>query len=209
MSVTHSDLRRALRLPLLGERAHAAMRPRGRLAHPPVNAPPVNLAGVLVLTYPVADKLSFVLIRRAERLERHGGQIALPGGRHEAGDASLVATALREAQEELGVCLDAAEIVGVLSPVYVQPTHFMVYPAVAYLDHQPRFAPNPDEVAAVIEAPLDTLSPERHTAVEVVSSDGSRVCVPAYDLGECRVWGATAMILHELELLLHIAGQTL
>ncbi|MDW8396501.1 MAG: CoA pyrophosphatase [Anaerolineae bacterium] len=202
MPTTLSDLRRALSLPLLGDQAHAAMRPQGRIAHPAQDAPPPNLAGVLMLTYPSADTLNFVLIQRAERLYRHGGQVALPGGRREASDSTLVATAVREAEEELGISLDQAEILGSLSPVYVQPSHFMVYPAVAYLDKRPRFAPNPDEVAAVIEVPLDALHPAYHVEADIVTAQGVLLRAPAYAFGGCLVWGATAMILHELELLL-------
>lgn len=163
---------------------------------------------MLLLLYPRQETMHFVLTRRAEWLGQHSGQIALPGGRREPGDADFFATALREAKEELGITLDAAEPLGRLTALYVPPSNFVVHPAVAYVPVRPEFRPNADEVAEVIEVALDDLlDPARHgtEAAPSVGLQGASLTIPCYRFGAHRVWGATAMVLSEFEVLLRNA----
>lgn len=208
MRITLDVVRDALRRPLPGWAAQSRMAPPGRAEIAAFEHAP-RQAGVMLLLYPHRQALHFVLIRRADRLEHHSGQIALPGGRHEPGDADLVATALRETREELGIALDDPELLGSLTPLYVPPSHFIVYPAVAYTPARPDFRPNPDEVAEVIEVPLcDLLDASRHGAEPrpILSLGGALKMTPHYCFGRHNVWGATAMVLSEFEALLRGAA---
>jgi 8-oxo-dGTP pyrophosphatase MutT (NUDIX family) len=155
-------------------------------------------AGVLLLLYPEADGLYIVLTRRTESLRGHSGQISFPGGRRDLHDESFTATALRETCEELGVC-EGITIVGTLSPIYIPPTDFEVYPTVGYMPQRPLFAPNPDEVAEVLALSLAALLDERNKEVEFWPFQEMRLQVPFYRVGEHKVWGATAVMLSEFE----------
>lgn len=143
--------------------------------------------------------LSVVLTRRTDKLNGHSGQMSFPGGRKEADDADFEQTALRETAEELGIDTGGVTILGTLTPIYIPPSHFDVYPYVGYLPVLPPLLPNPDEVAAVYLAPLDALlEPSTRTVTSIQTMMGA-LDVPAYVLCEQIVWGATAIMLCELE----------
>jgi 8-oxo-dGTP pyrophosphatase MutT (NUDIX family) len=132
--------------------------------------------------------------RRTHRVETHKGQISFPGGVTEPGDANPVATALRETQEELGIDPATIEPVGLLDDL-ATPTGFRITPVVAVLRTLPSYAPNPDEVEEVFEAPLSALVRPGSGATEtIVVAEISRQ-VWAYSYGPHRIWGATAAIL--------------
>jgi 8-oxo-dGTP pyrophosphatase MutT (NUDIX family) len=165
-------------------------------------------AGVLVLLYPpptngAGPELSLVLTRRAEYPGVHSGQISLPGGQREAGEL-LETTALRETIEEIGVPAHQVEIIGKLSPLYTPPSGFCIYPFVAVSRQRPNFLPDAQEVAEIIEASLSgLLDPATHkTEIWHFEKYGERR-VPFFDVFGYKVWGATAMILSELVLVLN------
>jgi 8-oxo-dGTP pyrophosphatase MutT (NUDIX family) len=158
-------------------------------------------AGVLVLLYEKAGRLCLLLTQRTDRLLHHRGQISLPGGERHPGE-SLEATALRETEEELGLQLGPARVLGKLTPLYIPPSNFCVYPTVAFLPGAPAFSPQPDEVAEVIEVPVDHLADPRNRRREAWTIDGRSVDVPFYEFNGRKIWGATAMILAEFVALL-------
>jgi 8-oxo-dGTP pyrophosphatase MutT (NUDIX family) len=106
---TIEQVRAAMRGPLPGPRAQIAMAPRPRPFSPPPGVEPRE-AGVLLILYPVHGVLHLALTVRTSDLNHHSGQISLPGGGWEAGDTSLQETALREAQEEIGIAADGLEL---------------------------------------------------------------------------------------------------
>jgi len=124
------------------------------------------------------------------------GQISLPGGSQENGE-SLCQTALREAQEEVGVDITAVEVIGQLSRLYVPPSNFCIQPFVGYVAQRPDFQIEAVEVAELIEAPLDALLDPATTCVEDWEIRGGVWPIPFYQFGPHKVWGATAMILAE------------
>jgi 8-oxo-dGTP pyrophosphatase MutT (NUDIX family) len=156
-------------------------------------------AGVLLLTFPTSEGMQLVLTRRTEHLRAHSGQISFPGGRHNPEDESLIATALRETCEELGVCDDQVRILGPLSTIYVPPSNFEVHPTVGALNSVPIFRPNPHEVAEVLTFPLSLLLDDRAKAAEDWDFQGVVYSVPFYWINNHKVWGATAAMLSELE----------
>lgn len=165
---------------------------------------PPKEAGVLALLYPDQGTLQIVLTRRADTLRGHRGQISFPGGRRDPEDLSFKDTALRETCEELGIC-ENIETLGSLSTYYIPPSHFNVYPYVGYIDHQPDFSPNSDEVAEVFAFGLHQLLDQSYKFTEKRSFNGYRFNVPYYLVNQHKVWGATAAMLSEFECRLRLA----
>ncbi len=200
-AITLNHVRAALALaafdPIAAWRRMALEPHLRRLAPPPgVTA---RQAGVLVLVYPVNGALTTLLIRRTPDPGVHSGQVGFPGGAHEPSDADYTATALREACEEIGLC-QPVTILGRLTPLYIPPSRFMVTPTVVSLEARAAFRPNPDEVAALLELPLADLLDEGRKWAEDWELGGRTFRVPFYDVDGHKVWGATALLLSELEM---------
>ena len=206
--LTVAWVQRALARPLPGAAAHAPMMPQPRPGESRL-IPPANCrhSGVMVLLYPRRDRLFFPLTQRSEGLADHSGQVSLPGGGRE-GDEPLEQTALRETYEELGVPPTAVEVIGRLSPLYVPVSNYCIHPYVGYVASPPRLRPNPREVADVREVALTALLANDNRGVEVRDEQGfvGGRRVPYMTLNDWRVWGATAMILNELALVLKVAS---
>jgi 8-oxo-dGTP pyrophosphatase MutT (NUDIX family) len=169
------------------------------MAPPTPNHEP-RRGGVLVLLYPQdgGDQLHLVLTRRTDTVGSHRGQISFPGGSVDPEDASTAHTALREACEEIGVCADELRLLGDLTPLYIPPSDFRIYPHVAYAARQPQFNPQPDEVAELLEVPLSHFLDERSIAVEKWIIRDQPMRIPFFRVHGHKVWGATAMVLAEL-----------
>jgi 8-oxo-dGTP pyrophosphatase MutT (NUDIX family) len=202
--ISLSHLRAALRLtPINLDAAHARMAPFQRRMTPPAGVKP-RPAGVLVLTYGDPNDMFMLLTRRSEGLRNHGGQISFPGGRRDPADASLTATALRETCEELGICNPPIDIIGSLSPLYVPPSNFDITPVVGYLPALPPLHPNPIEVAATLHIPLAWLLEDARRQRALRNVGEREIDMPYYQFGDDEVWGATAVILSELEVRLRM-----
>lgn len=169
-------------------------------AKAPDNARP---SAVLCLLFPVNDELYMLLMKRREDRTAHSGQVSFPGGSYDTTDADLKATALREANEEIGILSSEVEILGALTPLYIPVSNFNVYPYVGYAKQRPIYNLSHNEVSYTIEVPLDTLfHPNRKTITDVISPAIPDVIrkVKAYKLEDGTIiWGATAMIISELE----------
>jgi 8-oxo-dGTP pyrophosphatase MutT (NUDIX family) len=157
-----------------------------------------RLGCVLILLYPVDGELQLVLTRRRDDLNSHAGQMSFPGGKRE-GQESLVMTALRETEEEIGLSVASVEVIGELTPLYIPPSDFKVHPFVAYYDNgnRPSFTPNPDEVAEIFEVPLRQLLDPSSRGEQLWDFRGQSITVPYYAVGQHKVWGATAMMISE------------
>jgi len=153
----------------------------------------------LVLVYPHRDGPSLALTLRSTRLRHHGGQVSFPGGRADEGETTEMA-ALRECHEEIGVEPAAIEIIGSLSPLWIPPSNFIVYPVVGASALRPTFRPDGAEVARVIELSMaDLLDPGlRHSEKRILPGEAEPRTIPYYAIAGAKVWGATAMILSEL-----------
>lgn len=202
--ITADKLRAALNRPGHdAPQAQSLMRPLPDdiVAFPKRDGIPPKEAGVLVIVYPDAmGAAQVVLTRRAEHLRGHSGQISFPGGRREPGDDSFTATALRETCEELGLCAESDfQLLGTLAKVYIPPSHYDVYPTVAWLSAPPHCVPNPREVAEVFTLPLADLLDPRCKQHEVREIKGRPFDIPYYQVRGHKVWGATAAMLSDLE----------
>jgi 8-oxo-dGTP pyrophosphatase MutT (NUDIX family) len=201
-------LHAALDAPLPGLPVQLRMSPQPRPGSDRILDPNLDCrrAGVLVLIYPCGDEPCLVLTRRTDAVDTHRGQISFPGGSLDPGEDAVTA-ALREGWEELAIDPTRLEVIGALSPLYIPPSGFCIYPTVAYAAERPDFVPNPDEVAEVIEAPLAHLLAPDARQEEVWEIRGAPVRVPFYAVEYHKVWGATAMVLCELLALLQTVDE--
>ena len=158
---------------------------------------PLTPAAVLVALIERSAGMTVLLTRRAESLSSHGGQISFPGGRVEQDDGAPVRTALREAEEEIGLAPSHVEILGRLAN-YVVGTGYRITPVVGFVDPAQRFVRDEREVAEIFEVPLDIVMERenyRQEHMRVKNIDRSYYVLP---YGGYRIWGATASILLNL-----------
>lgn len=184
--------------PLPGRVAHEkmlpGMSPNFRIKH---TSDP-RRGAVLILLFEGDGEIKFPLIQRPVYEGVHSGQMALPGGKFEQGDDHLVATALRETQEEIGVSAHRIQVIGVISEFFVAASNHLVLPVIGYTTDYPQFVPEPREVEEIVLAPLTELLDEtRIKETEIITSGGYRIHSPYFELQGKVVWGATAMILSE------------
>ena len=192
-----ADIRKALNLPGFDvEAAQNKMLPRPRGTQLPEANGPTRQGGVLIILYLLDGQNHLVLTRRRDDLQSHAGQISFPGGQREDGE-SLRETAIREAQEEVGIKPTNLSILGRLECLYIPPSDYEVYPFVAWHTGRPRFKAQVEEVAEILEVPLGHLLDLDNHFEELWEMRGFQVQVPYYLVGPHKVWGATAMILSE------------
>jgi 8-oxo-dGTP pyrophosphatase MutT (NUDIX family) len=152
-------------------------------------------AAVLVPLYLHDGDLHAVLTRRPDNMRRHAGEVAFPGGRQDP-DEDLRITALREAEEEVGLLRDDVELLGALQPVPTLATGFAIYPFVGLIDPGRQWVLSPREVDEVIEPSLTQLR-EGYDRRRLVRR-GIPLRSDVYVVGEAFIWGATARMLTDL-----------
>ncbi|MCL6283467.1 CoA pyrophosphatase [Ruegeria sp. 2012CJ41-6] len=165
-----------------------AVLPEGRKLRP---------AGVLVPILMHKDGPRLILTKRSSALKHHPGQIAFPGGKQDEGDADVTATALREAEEEIGLPRDLPRVIGHL-PSHETVTAFDVTPVVALLDHPFEVVPERSEVEEVFTVPLSHVTSPANFIVESRRWRGQRRKYFVVPFGPYYIWGATARILRGL-----------
>jgi 8-oxo-dGTP pyrophosphatase MutT (NUDIX family) len=153
-------------------------------------------AAVLVPLYLQRGELHCVFTKRRDDLRRHAGEISFPGGRQDEGEQELQATALREADEEIGLPPDAVEIVGALQPTPTMATGYSVYPFVGLIEPGRRWTPSAGEVAEVLEFSLADV--RAGYARRRLVRRGIPIRTDTYCVGEHLIWGATARMLADL-----------
>ncbi len=154
-------------------------------------------AGVLVaLTDDPLDP-QVVLTQRADSLSSHGGEVAFPGGKKDATDSSLEQTALREAEEEIGLPHGQVRIISQLGQV-VSKYDLLVTPFVGVIPSQLRLEPNPDELHSVFKVPLRFFLQDLRLRTDHLNYKGRELFVPSYRYQGYTIWGLTAYILVEM-----------
>jgi 8-oxo-dGTP pyrophosphatase MutT (NUDIX family) len=190
---------------LPGALAHEAMRAVDSSGRPPQfkHSLPPKPGSVLLLIYPGADgAINFPLIKRPDYTGTHSGQVSFPGGKAEAGETTIQ-TALREAEEEVGVHPSEVTVLGVLSDFFVVPSNFMVTPVVGYAKKRPQFIPDKVEVVRIFEGDIRSLLPEGSIHVsEILVAKTYKLEAPHFLIDNEMVWGATAMMLNEFRFIL-------
>jgi 8-oxo-dGTP pyrophosphatase MutT (NUDIX family) len=186
---------------LPGVNAHLRLAPEMRINDLKSGTTPNHAleSAVLILLYPFNNRLHTVVILRNEYNGAHSGQISLPGGKAEKSDIDFQHTALREAEEEIGIIPSEMEILGQLSRFYVRPSNFIIYPYIAYCPYRPDFHPDATEVQRIIEIDVfDEINPDRIVNKTITFKNGMQVNAPGFEISGEFMWGATAMIFSEL-----------
>lgn len=199
-----SALRGRLQQPLPGAMAHEPLRatPVGEVRPVFEHKAPPKPGSVMILLYPDEGEIKFPLTKRPEYLGAHSGQVSLPGGKAEPGETPIE-TALREAEEEIGIRPDNLEVIGTLSEFFVIPSNFKVTPVIAVQHNRPLFVPDPVEVVRVLEGTISGLLRDDAVAVkEITAARVYRLNAPHFLMENEIVWGATAMMLNELRTIL-------
>lgn len=203
------QLRQRLALPLPGEEAQFKLaHPERRMSSARFKVPKTARQGaVLILLYEEDDKIFFPLIERPEYDGVHSGQIALPGGQFDLSDITYSNTALREAQEEIGVLKRDIDVLGELTELYIPPSNFLVHPFIGVMPYKPLFIPDQKEVHSILEVDLETIMDEsRVMEKDIKVSSGITIRSPYIEIEGKTVWGATAMMLSELKSVLFEVG---
>jgi len=162
----------------------------------------MRYSSVLLLLFPSGEQVYTCLIKRNASMRYHPGQISFPGGRIETGESPEV-TALREAQEEIGISPLDVQLLGRLSELYVSVSRYTIFPYVGWMNYKPDFNLNPDEAEKLLLLPVR----KSHLTIthSLMKTSRGVMEVPGYSFGGEIIWGATAMILTEF---LDLAGDS-
>jgi 8-oxo-dGTP pyrophosphatase MutT (NUDIX family) len=154
-------------------------------------------SAVLLLIHPIKDELHIAFIKRQIYNGVHSGQISLPGGKYEIEDIDLKSTALREANEEIGVNKIDIKIIGELTPLYIPISNIKVFPFVGFTLNKQSFEINKNEVLELINVSLSSLLEKNNYKRTIIKENGIDIDIIYFDAKGNYIWGATAMILSE------------
>ena len=192
-----SYIKNALQQELPGGKSHIKMIPPGReLSIKNNDKERVRYSSVLFLLFPKGGEIFTCLTKRTSSMKYHPGQISFPGGKIEPGENSQT-TALREAEEEVGISPDKVSILGRLSELYIPVSRFSISPFVGWIDHEPEFILNTDESEKLILFPVEQFAKEQVIDFIELETVTGPLEVPYYPFDGEIVWGATAMIMAE------------
>lgn len=188
-----------------GANAHGVFSPPYRevLTHDQIIKNNPKFAAVNIVIYLRDNEWFFPLIQRTENeRDRHSGQISLPGGKREEYDRDFAETAIRETSEEIGLEKPYVRIIREMSPIYIPPSNFYVYPYISYSKRNPEFILQESEAVEVIEFPITSFLnlPDSPEIMSLPGAGGKEV--PVINFNGYIIWGATAMILSEFSQLI-------
>ncbi len=189
---------RAAQFRMAADSYRAVVQPDPAFRGPAIRGTAFRESAVLVLFYPYQQTVYFPLILRPQYDGVHSGQMAFPGGRFEQTDRDLVHTALREAEEEIGIRETDVTILGRLSEIYVPASNTNVQPVIGIMPFRPVYVPDPREVAQVYEVQLEKIQDRGILKEGKMPVRGGFIRAPYYELDTQRIWGATAMMISEL-----------
>ncbi len=155
--------------------------------------PSLQRAGVLAPLFQKENVWHFLMTKRSDEVEHHKGQISFPGGAVDSQDEDIVATALRETEEEIGLPRANVEVLGCLDD-HATPTGFIITPVVGYVKTLPSLIARKEEVHEILEVPLTLFLDEKKERMEQRERFGKSIDVYFYDFGSHEIWGATARI---------------
>jgi 8-oxo-dGTP pyrophosphatase MutT (NUDIX family) len=163
-------------------------------------------ASVLILLYPYKGSVYTVFMQRPDYDGVHSGQISFPGGKQEPSDNDAVHTALREAEEEAGIDPGQLNILGTLTPLFIPVSNTIVTPVVSWMEHKPELKHQPEEVVFLFDAEIGRFYDPSIVKFKPVKIGSETIEVKYFDYEGNMIWGATAMILHELLVIIKRGG---
>jgi 8-oxo-dGTP pyrophosphatase MutT (NUDIX family) len=194
------NLKQSLKKELPGLSAQLRMAPTLRSA-PGFPQSPNNLtrsSAVLISIFPEDNFASTILIKRTVYKGAHSGQVSFPGGKMDDTDESLIHTAIRESEEEIGLEPKITDIIGSLTPLFIPVSNLIVLPVIAVTPKPNKLMLNLQEVEYSIQVSLHHLKNPENKSVKTICINNTPISAPFYSVGEEMVWGATAMIISEL-----------
>jgi 8-oxo-dGTP pyrophosphatase MutT (NUDIX family) len=189
----------------IGEAAHEEVFPRIAKFRKDALAknPNPKLSAVASIFIPKNDEMNLLMIERQSYDGVHSGQVGFPGGKVEQSDADLEHTARRETEEEVGIPTENLFLVRALTNVYIPPSGFLVSPYIFWMDHEPTIIPAPREVQSTFFLPVQKLiKPGIFVEGDVETGTGTTMKTRFIEHDGRKIWGATAMMLSELRILL-------
>jgi len=196
-----NELKQQLNKPLPGFAAQKKMTSMDRFNESEFEAKyaQAKKGAVLILFYPYKNSIYTVFIQRQEYEGVHSGQISFPGGRFEESDKSLINTALRESQEEVGIDISKVKILGSISKLYIPPSNFLVLPVIGITNERPDFCADIKEVKEILEIEFSFFLDKKNTTYkEIKVFNKLTINAPCFNIEGKVIWGATAMIISEL-----------
>ena len=189
---------------LPGKMAHLEVAPYRNIHFEQEELNEAKKSGVLVLFYAKEGVPHLVLMQRPKYEGTHSGQISFPGGKYEETDKDIRHTALREANEEVGILIEDVDVIGKLTDVYIPVSKFYVSPMIGFIDYHPQFRIDTYEVEELIELRLsDLTSIVELEFTKIKFSNNTVAKVPSFVFGDKVIWGATALMLNELRHMLN------
>jgi 8-oxo-dGTP pyrophosphatase MutT (NUDIX family) len=197
-------LRSCFEKELPGEAAHAPYKRYRQQFEQSLDVQQRRPAAVAIHFYPKNAAWHFILIERSTYNGQHSGQMAFPGGKPDPTDPHLEFTARRESFEEIGIAIDQGQHMGTLSNVWIPVSGFEVSPYVFLHDEAPQLRPDPREVKHIEEVALKDLLADSSLTVKDIEIPGGQILEahPCFLLNHKIVWGATALMLNEVRMIL-------
>lgn len=172
-----------------------------------IDSSKARIGAVLIALYMDGETVRTVLMKRPDYDGTHAGQVSFPGGKVEEQDKDLIATALREAEEEVNIKPDEVMVIGQLTELYIPPSNFLVHPILGVLKQPPTLVPDAHEVQSIHTPELSyLLRDDIIEEIEIKLKTGFKMKTPSFKVDGHVVWGATAMIISELKAILREAG---
>ncbi|HKM93610.1 MAG TPA: CoA pyrophosphatase [Prolixibacteraceae bacterium] len=198
--ITKVDLQLALNEQVDVHEIRQRIMPLGRINDFPQKHVVSKQSAVMMLFYNDVDKLMLCLTKRSEKLNHHPGQISFPGGQCDVHElAKPLLAALRETNEEIGIGEQQIEVLGKLSELYVPVSNFTIHPYVGWMEKKPVFNINEHEVEQMVIVDVDSLLNPLYQTVKSVDTMIGKLDVPCFLIDDYLIWGATSMMIAELE----------
>jgi len=163
---------------------------------PEYQAPVAKVDAAVLMALTREDVPRLILTRRAQHMNSHAGEVAFPGGKCDSSDASIIATALREAHEEIALEPSRVQIVGELG-IFTSRIGMKVKPIVGLLDEMPTLQANPDEIESIFTVPLDVFLNQKPSYDHKVKYMGVNIAVPSFNHEGYVIWGLTGYMIVE------------
>ena len=163
---------------------------------PEYQAPVAKVDAAVLMALTREDVPRLILTRRAQHMNSHAGEVAFPGGKCDSSDASIIATALREAHEEIALEPSRVQIVGELG-VFTSRIGMKVKPIIGLLDEMPILQANPDEIESIFTVPLDVFLNQKPSYDHKVKYMGVNIAVPSFKHEGYVIWGLTGYMIVE------------